>query len=109
MEYRKITFLPHGSKRRRTCWAIKIKEANGLCYYKRCDKEGQSLFDVNPTTSRTEIIITGAHEVIERPAVMNLHYGELEVVTLNARPEWVQQVQDRLDHEQAKLTEKTNA
>lgn len=80
--YVKITFLPHGAKRRRTCWAIKGPVRNGVARYTVCDKEGdptfRSAYENGTLVDRIELVLCGVDEVVEIPAQMNNHYGWLE-------------------------------
>lgn len=77
--YVRITFLPHGAKRRRTTWAIKLRESEGFLSYLACDRTGEVEKGIDGNTVQREVILTSPAEVVERPARMNLKYAELEL------------------------------
>jgi len=83
--YVRLTFLPDGTKRRRTTWAIKLRENKGRVTYLACDKYGETEKEagVSPEglpIERKEIILCLSSEVVEKPAYMNLKYAELELI-----------------------------
>ena len=76
--YVKLTFQPSGATKPRTTWAIE-RPSKGrflfLCFCV-CDKEG-----VTDAGDRMELILVSRDECYTaRPARMNLHYGELELL-----------------------------
>lgn len=82
--YVRITFLPDGAKRRRTTWAIKLREHKGRVTYLVCDKFGETEKEVGTDEKgtpieRKEIVLCLSSEVVEKPARMNLKYAELEL------------------------------
>lgn len=82
--YVRITYLPMGAKRRRTTWAVKIKEHGNIVTYMECDKEGETSKDAGfqdgVPVERSHMIVCTKDSVVERPARMNNHYAELELV-----------------------------
>jgi len=81
--YVRITFLPHGAKRRRTTWAVKLKESGDRVTYLACDKYGETEQDMGMKdgipVERKELILCLKSEVKEQPARMDLTYAELEL------------------------------
>jgi len=75
--YVQITFKPAGEKKERTLWAIKLAAGK----YMRAANGGGEWTDPKAAmhTVRKELILTG-DEVVERPAAVNLTYGEMEVL-----------------------------
>lgn len=82
--YVRITFLPAGAKRRRTTWAVKLKEQGDIVTYLECDSEGETTkqagFQNGVPVERSHLIVCTKDSVVERPARMNNHYAELELV-----------------------------
>ena len=71
--YVRITYLPAGSDKPRTCWAEKVGE-HRYFEVKRdgdpwCKKKGAA-----------KHLIIGDGDIEEKPARMNLHYAQLELV-----------------------------
>jgi hypothetical protein len=61
---------------RRTFWACsRTVRPNGWVVYTVCDEFGRA----NETDRREIIVVTLDDVIAEKPARMNLHYGELEV------------------------------
>jgi endoglucanase Acf2 len=81
-QYVRITFTPYGSKRRRSCWAVKGAETGGVATYTVCDSSGnvkKGQYKGGTLVEQMEVIIAAPFEVVERPARMNNHYAELEI------------------------------
>lgn len=80
-QYVKLKFYPAGSDRARTVWAVKM----GGAKYFVCDVEGDTEKHAGYDTSgveivRKELIIAAEDDIVfEKPAHMNLKYGELEL------------------------------
>ena len=68
--YVRITFMPAGKKRKRTAWAVKVRETPRLATYRIYTKDGEMT---------DELVIGPPDKMGELPAVMNLHYGEFEL------------------------------
>ena len=84
--YVRLTFLPNKAKRRRTTWAVRLKETGDRVTYLACDKYGETekVAGTDPSgipIERKELILCLKSEVDERPARMNLVYAELELET----------------------------
>jgi len=75
--YVRITFEPHDANKTRRVWAIKI----GPCVYMRAGEDGGIWLDPKAPAAfdRREVIITGA-DIVEEPAGVSLHYGQMEVL-----------------------------
>ncbi len=69
--YVKVTFKVPG--KRRTMWAKRLESISAIRRYVRVDGEGE------PTEPREIVLLTDADVITEREAVMNLHYGSLEI------------------------------
>ena len=73
--YAKLTFRPAGPKTSRTVWVRPAGELNkkGIRIFRVVDREGER---------QNELIVLTSNDILSlRPAKMNLHYGELEVVS----------------------------
>lgn len=77
--YCRITFLPAGAKRKRTTWAIETTKSPDSSFrtFTACDKEGQTLRDIDAKTVQEEMIICGRGEVTVKPGYMSRKYGWL--------------------------------
>lgn len=78
-EYVFITFKPHGATRKRSTFAIKLRPG----VYIAVDKEGEKQKEKGRDAEGRQVIQTEyilAPDAIEKPAQMNLHYAELEVI-----------------------------
>jgi len=70
-EFFRVTFLPKGAQRKVSFWAERVRShKNGTVLFRKVTKEGESTDDFLLVNQTANI----------RPAAMNLHYGELEVV-----------------------------
>jgi hypothetical protein len=84
--YVRLTFRPAGALRRTTVWAVVVKSSPTRSTYLVCDKEGETVKDggLGPKGEWIEkihfVIVGGETDRTERPARLNLHYGELEVI-----------------------------
>lgn len=81
-QYVRITFKPAGAKRKRTCWAVKLKATATRVSYLLCNSEGETeqvQGTVPNETVTTHMVVGTPGEVTERPARMNLKYAELEL------------------------------
>jgi hypothetical protein len=84
--YVRVTFLPYGADRRRTTWAVKVREYGDRVTYLACDKYGETERDMGVDKNgtpieRKELILCFKVEVDERPARMSLKYAELELTS----------------------------
>ncbi len=83
--YVKLRFYPAGSARARTVWAVKMGGSAGRMKYFVCDVEGDTEkhagYDADGAEIvRKELIVASPKDVVfEKPAHMNLKYGELEL------------------------------
>lgn len=85
-KYVRLTFMPAGSKRPRTIWALPRGKRGRSRIFEVTNKEG----DVRPKSHYKrdgtlvdvlELVIVSSKDVVKmEPARMNLHYGWLEVV-----------------------------
>jgi hypothetical protein len=71
-DYVWLIFRPAGGKRKRTMWAIPGVVRNGVASFWRVQPNGNR-------PDQQELILAYENEVETRPAVMNLHYAELEL------------------------------
>lgn len=80
-QYVKLKFYAAGSERARTVWAVKL----GGRKYLVCDVEGDTEkhfgYDADGVEIvRKELIVASEDDIVfEKPAHMNLKYGELEL------------------------------
>jgi hypothetical protein len=83
--YVKLRFYPAGSDRARTVWAVKMGASAGRMKYFVCDVEGDTEKHIGYDADgveivRKELIVADVDDIVfERPAYMNLKYGELEL------------------------------
>ena len=84
--YVRLTFRPAGATRRTTVWAVVVRRSEKRTTYLACNKEGETSADggVGPNGELIEknhlIVVGDETDNVERPARLNLHYGELELV-----------------------------
>lgn len=78
--YVRLTFLPAGVKKKRTVWA-KILKRGKLNTYLVVDKEGSAVEKRTAKGFAREVVaaLPRSKTTKERPARMNLHYGELQI------------------------------
>ena len=70
--YCRITFLPHGGKRKRKRWAWRKKKQKGkFRMYKLLDDDGEEI---------NEVLIAFEHEVKEEPAGISLKYCKMTLL-----------------------------
>jgi hypothetical protein len=73
--YRRVRFRPANAKPR-TVWAANYKERNDLITFTICDREGVT----NEAGTINVVACLPADIVYSKPAALNKHYGELEVI-----------------------------
>ena len=83
--YVRLTYKPAGATRSTTVWAVVVRRGPTRTTYLQCDREGETEKD-NGRGPKGEYIVqkhlivaSNETDATEKPARLNLHYGELEL------------------------------
>jgi hypothetical protein len=74
--YCRITVQLAGDPKKQTFWAIKLDDGR----YLRAARDGGPYEKELGDAVQQFLILTGGEEVTEKPAGVNLHYGQMEVL-----------------------------